>query len=282
MKLRSIRDNQKRASFLADIAKKVKAPFRGGKKSSPRFIFGRQRSGTSMLMFALHLHPETLVFDEHRNSRAFHNYLLRDLEIINDLVNKSKYDFVCFKPICDSHKAIEIMSYFLDAKALWVFRNFRDSALSALKKFKNPTRAIRIVCRGEPGGGWFQDGVSEDMAAKLRLVYREDMSDFDLACLVWWARNQIYIEQQLFLDPRISLANYETLAAAPENELRWVFNRLEIPFDKRCSKLIRPTEIRKMMPYSSLSEEVESLCEETWERLMSHYLEQRAGKDIHT
>lgn len=212
-------------------------------ESKPVFVLGKQRSGTSMLMFVFHRHPQVLVFDEHKNNRAFQDFRLRSTESVEQIVDDSHFPVVCFKPISDSHLIADLHSAFPDGHSIWIYRDYRDAANSSLRKFDNATRAIRLVCTGQPGGGWFQEGVSESAAAVLRSIYRPDLSEFDLACLAWWARNQIILESGLTNAQNVTLVKYEALVTAPPRMLAWLCNRTGIEYRERIGKIISARSI---------------------------------------
>src|SRR5690606_34098566 len=132
-------------------------------------------------------------------------------------LNRAKYPLVCFKPICDSHLIRELPTTFAEGHLVWAYRHYTDVANSSLRKFEHATRAIRLVCTGQPGAGWFGEGLSSEVAEELRSLYEaETLSDFDLACLVWWARNQIMLDSGLAGRPSVTLVKYETLVTNPK------------------------------------------------------------------
>ncbi len=274
MRFRSLLDAQKRNAFMAKIKKDASYPFRRPVVARPIFIFGRQRSGTSMLMYCFHLHPDTIVFDEHRDSPFFHQYQLRSLDLVSDYLQASPAPFVCIKPICDSHRVMEFIHRFPQGAHLWMYRHYKASARSSLVKFRNPTRAIRLVCEGKSGGGWFQDGISVTIEHVLRSIYSSRLSDLDLACLTWWARNQIFLEQQLSQQPSITLVRYESLAQQPEEELGWLFSRIGLRQRDQCARFIKPTTAHSAAE-DKVDAHVEELCEQALNALERAYESRR-------
>jgi hypothetical protein len=214
-----------------------------------------------MLMHTFHQHPDILVFDEHACNEAFTNYRLRELDHIRKLIAQSRFQGVCFKPICDSHRVSELHSTFPTGHFIWLYRNYRDVANSSLRKFEDPTRAILLVCTGQSGGGWFQDGVSRLASITLQEIYRPSFSDFDLACLAWWARNQIILESDLIGETNVTTLNYETLATNPAIMVTWMFNRIGIDCPDRIGKHISTRSIGRS-PAPPLNTDVQALCEQ--------------------
>lgn len=260
MRLTAIRDREKWERHLTILRKRVTSLFRHPCDSIPIFVLGKQRSGTSMLMRTFHRHPGMLVYDEHRSNEAYVDYRIRSIEVIRMLTDQARFAGVCFKPICDSHRINELHSEFPDGHCIWIYRDYRDVANSSLRKFDEPTRAIRLICTGQPGGGWFQDGVSRLVSATLQEIYRPTLSDFDLACLTWWARNQIIIESGLIGQPNVTLLKYEALASEPAQILKWLFDRIGIQYKDRVGRYISARSIgRHKSPETDC--DVKNLCD---------------------
>lgn len=252
--------------------KRFRSLFRESCDSTPVFVLGKQRSGTTMLMYVFHRHPDVLVLDEHRDSAAFSDYRIRGIDKVRSLLEQARFPFVCLKPICDSHRISELYREFPEGHYIWMYRDFKDVANSALRKF-DAARAIRIVCTGGSGGGWFQEGVSPGVLEILQQVYRPDLSDFDLACLVWWARNQLLIESGLTGQPRVTVMKYEALVSEPPLMLEWLLQRLQM----RCSGRIEGNvSARSIGRHSApaMDEGVRELCSSTLTALDEAFLDQ--------
>ena len=258
-----LRSPEWRARRLAIATKRVRSVFLPLRDSKPIFILGRQRSGTGMLTRVFHGHRDVEVYDEHLNKDLlFHISQLEKFEIVSDLIRKSKFQAVCFKPLAQSHQLLSMKLRFPDAHFIWAFRDYSDTANSSLRKFENPTRAVRLVCTGQPGGGWFQDGISETTGAMLRRVYRNDLTDFDCACLAWWARNQIVIESGLLGCEDVTPLRYESVVNDPENVLSWLMKRIGLRDEPKLSKNISARSIgRHRAP--EMDSQIRELCEET-------------------
>jgi hypothetical protein len=260
MRLESIKNAEERERYFSILSKQLTQPFRKRCDSTPVFVLGTQRSGTSMMMRAFHRHPDTLVYDEHRDSVAFSDYRLRSLDCVKKLVDQARYPTICYKPICDSHLITEMHRKFPEAHFIWAYRDYRDVANSSLRKFEHATRAIRLVCTNQPGGGWFREGVSSRVSEVLRSVFRTSaLSEFDLACLIWWARNQIILDSGLTDAPNVTLVKYEALVTQPSMMLKWLFYRIRLPYRERVCRNISPRSIGRH-PAPSVDNCVDKLC----------------------
>jgi Sulfotransferase domain len=233
---------------------------------TPVFIVGLQRSGTTMLMDIFHLHPETEVLDEARDSRAFFDFRVRDPQTVRRIVADSRYRFPCFKIIADSHILPSILDRLSNPKVLWMYREPGPNAASRLAKFPFGTAAIRAVCTNGPGGGWFAEGVSPSVRRQLRELDRSNFSDFDYACLVWWVRNQLFFEMDLASDPRVRLLRYETLVTQPETTMNALFDWTGMGWSKNSMRFVHARSLKKpSLP--RLEPQVEALCMDLLQRL---------------
>lgn len=260
MNLLALFDGQKRDRHLARLRKAVIGSFRSPCDSKPVFIFGTQRSGTSMLMYAFHRYSEAQVWDEHRDSRVFHDFRVRDFTVLKNVLAESRFRTVCFKPICDSHLIAEFCTEFPNAHHVWIYRRYEDVANSTLAKFRSPTRAIRLVCTNQPGGGWFAEGLSKETFGILRDIYDERLTEFELACLVWWARNRVVVEAAPLPEHDFTLVRYESLVCEPDAMFRWLFDRIGLQYEEKVAGRVSSRSIGRR-PRMPMSEPVQALCD---------------------
>lgn len=273
MRLNTLTDRSRWERRLLVLQKQVQRKLRPECDSRAVFVLGKQRSGTTMLMHVFHRHPDMLVYDEHRDSAAFLDHRLRSAGTVRTLLAEAHFPAVCMKPICDSHRIAELHREFPDAHIVWLYRDFRDVANSSLRKFDTATRAIRQVCTGGSGGGWFREGISPPIGKVLRETWHPGLSDFELACLVWWARNQLVLESGLAGQPGITLLKYEALASAPPAMLRWLFQRLGMRYSEGVERGITARSIgRHSTP--AIGRPVLELCSRALARLDEAFLAQ--------
>lgn len=264
MNWRSIFDPQKRSRFIAKSAKFYRQTFSRPVSTTPVFILGCQRSGTTMLMFSFHLHPDIAVFDESGNNIAFTDFRLRGFANTKNIIENCAFPVACFKPLADSHLTYKILQTFPSARCIWMLRNYNDTANSFLKKFPHATRAIRFVCTGKEGGGWFQEGISSDTRNILRSLPWQEFVDFDFSCLVWWARNRLFFEQQLNIENRVLLLKYEDLVTDQNSSLKTITDFIGIPYSVKMGKYFHKRSIsRSDVP--KLHQSVKYLCDDLFE-----------------
>lgn len=260
MKLRSILSAEKRAVRFSKVRKSFR--YRRCNSAVPLMLFGSQRSGTSMLMDVFELHRDTQVFTEVARSAIYDNYRLRGIDSIRKAVLSANAPVVCFKPISDSHLARTYIENFPLGRHVWVVRNYLDVAASSLKKWPNGSRAIRIVCAGGVGGGWFQEGVSVKTEKILRSLNHGCLTEFDYACLVWWARNRLFTEQELERFNNVTLISYEKLLTG---DLERVFKFAGLSFEQKYMRYVKRSANRTTYP--PVTPVVAELCGELQDEL---------------
>jgi hypothetical protein len=266
MNLRDVRSPEWRARATARVNKKLLGFTRAAPQKSPVLIAGLQRSGTTMLMNIFHLHPDTEVFDEARESTTFLDFRIRSIETVREVIAASHFGFPCFKIIADSHVLPRIMRGLPDARVVWMYREPGPNAASRLKKFSHATAAIRAVCEGRPGGGWFAEGVSGPVLRKLQGLDRSHFSEFDYANLVWWVRNQLYFDLGLFNEPQVRLLRYETLVEDPQATMRPLFAWLRMPWSASSLRFVHARSMRNPnLP--PVDPQIDSLCRELLKKL---------------
>lgn len=266
MKLRYLKNKEMRARYLARLRKKLWAGARKDSPTMPIFVAGWQRSGTTMLMNVFQLHPDVEVYNESHNSKVFLDYRVRDLSILKKTLQRCRFPFACYKIICDSHILQKFIDAFPEAKIIWVYRDVKDNAESHLRKFPHATRAIRLVSHDQPGGGWFAEGVTPNIAKQLRELPLKSLTEFDYACLAWWVRNSLFFELGLERISNVRVMQYEELVKDPRSAMSNLFNWAGTEWSERAFRFVHARSVgKKDLP--KLHPEVEVLCDELKERL---------------
>jgi hypothetical protein len=276
MNLADVQSAEWRARAAARVGKKLFGFANGKPLKSPVLIAGLQRSGTTMLMNIFHLHPDTEVFDEARESDTFLEFRIRGVDVVRHAIQRSHYRFPCFKIIADSHILPSIMQGLDHPKVIWMYREPGPNAASRLKKWSHATAAIRLVCEGKPGGGWFAEGVSPEVGRRLRALDRSRFTDFDYACLAWWARNNLFFELELGANPDVRLLRYETLVAHPEPTMRALYAWLGMPWSQSSMRFVHARSMKKP-DLPRLDPQVEALCDQLLQRLDAVHADQWQG-----
>lgn len=264
MNFRLILNKQARAKKAMQLAKKISRLFKRGTNSTPVFIFGKQRSGTSMLLDIMRLHPDTEAFGEGSKISGFQNF--------KRLIENSKESFVCFKPLMDSHLIKDFMTQFPEGKFIWMYRGYKDNANSALRKFPGDTKKVKAAVsnQNETKWKWFYEGISSNTMEVLKNVYSSELSEFDLACLTWWVRNRICIELKDDLLQNLIFIKYEDLVNEPRETFQLLCERLGIRYINKAIRFIHNRSIGKNS-YPELDSKVMALCDNLMKQLDTYY-----------
>jgi hypothetical protein len=195
------------------------------------FIFGCQRSGTTMLSQIFEGDSRVSPFAEHSRklARADHQYRLRDLESVREVFERSKGRLIVAKPLVESQRADEILDFFPAAKALWVYRDYKDVVRSYVKAFERA--GINIMRKiMERGDSWASERVPDEAREVIEKFYSEDMLPANAAALFWWVRNGWFFDLELYKHPRVQVCHYGTLVSSPDELMRSLYKFVGIPY----------------------------------------------------
>jgi hypothetical protein len=224
------------------------------------FVAGMQRSGTNLLMDVLDASVETQVFHE-TDPRAFEQYEMRDLAVIQQLARKCPAPVFVIKALCELDRIKSLMDTFTPAKTLWVVRDWRDSVNSAIKSFPNFVPQWQRLAHGY-AKDWRGRGMSPATRELLAALYHPDASEAEGAAIMWFYRNALFFEQQLAADPRVRVVFYEDLVQKPMGEVAAVYEFLGLPgFSAAVARRIHARSVKHRCP-PDISPAVFALCDD--------------------
>lgn len=260
-------------TFLRELPRVRKAAWQrrhypAGTASIPLFVVGCQRSGTTMVLEVLDRSGETSVFHEYHRA-AMEDFRLRAPEVIDRIVDESRAPVVVFKPITESQWTDRLLERHPQARAIWLFRRYQDVANSALAKWPGTnTTFVDAIREGEPAKlGWQTERISPEVQAVVNAV-GADLSQAEGAAMFWYARNQLYFEQDLAHDPRVLLVQYEQLVQDPEGGFRRIFEFAGATFDPAFVRDVAPTSLGRRT-FGPIRDSVKRICDEMMSRLVS-------------
>jgi hypothetical protein len=191
-------------------------------------------------------------------------FRLKNPTVIRGIVERSKHEFVLFKPLCDSHRTSELLDVLETpsrGRAIWAYRGYQGRVRSSVAKFGDSNRrALRRIAAGTGSHLWQAGGLSE---ASLELIRRFDydtMTPESAAALFWFVRNSLYFD--LGLDDRsdVALASYDAMIEDPRGSMRALCVFLGLPFREQ---LIEGIEARhRGAPGIEIDPAVRERCEE--------------------
>ena len=238
-----------------------------GERPTPVFLIGAQRSGTNMMVHGLDELAQVQVYNE-GNAKAFENFRLRPLETIEALVERSWAEFVVFKPLCDAHRAVELLDNFAPrARVIWAYRAVEGRVRSAVAKFGDSNlRVLRAYAAGEAGNAWQVQGVSSENADFIKSFDLDRLSAESGAALFWYVRNSLYFEMSLDGRENVMLLSYDQLLADPEGVAASVCRFVGLDYRRDLIAHIKPHRHVVSKPLE-IDSRIRERCEELQERL---------------
>lgn len=262
------------------IQKAIRHLSKHGNSEKPKtilFIIGCQRSGTSLMTRIFENDFKTKIYNERSvlsSDDKINGKRLNSLDKVKKIIDNDRVEFVVVKPLVESQNANQLLEFFPNSKALWMFRNYRDVVSSNLKLF-GIQRGIRnlkpIVLR--ESNNWRSEHVSEYTRDIINQYFSEDMNPYDAAALFWFARNRIFFEKNLDSSSAVGMCRYEDLVVQPKITMKnnYKFLGVEFPSEKILDDIKR-SSIGKGDGVD-ISEEIDSLCRELLVRLELAYEE---------
>lgn len=233
------------------------------------FIFGCQRSGTSMLQQTL-LDRSWRVFIMEEHDRRLvgadpDETAWQDASLVFRRIGALPFEVVAVKPLVESHRATELMDAAGRAAGIWMLRHYLDVSQSNLRRFGlgNAHRDLEPFLTGD-SSNWRCKGATASTRERVVELFREGLEPLDAAALFWWTRNQLYFDQRLFEDERVRILRYERVCASPEEALRSLSSHVGISLPVR-STVRRVRSRQEAPPAGELNPKVEQLCTRMWE-----------------
>jgi hypothetical protein len=250
-------------------------------RQSVLFVVGCQRSGNSMMQN---------IFDKDLNTKCYHEFSeissndtiggirLNSLDLVKKEFSKLKAPLIVLKPLVESQNVPELLSYFDNSVALWMFRNYKDVALSNIKRFgiNNGINDLRPIVNEEPNN-WRSEKVAEHVRETVSKYFSEDMNPNDAAVLFWWARNSIFFDLELGTDPRVMMCSYENFVLDPEPFVKSIYQRLGQPYPATNITAEVHSNSRKKGKDIEISQEIEQLALEMQAKLEAADLAERSA-----
>jgi len=195
------------------------------------FITGCQRSGTSVMQRGFERDMNAKIYGEKSKLSSIEGIRLKPLDRVKDELRKDKAQLIVLKPLVESQNILKLLDYFEGSKALWLFRDYKDVAASNLKMFgtRNGINDIRPIVENQ-GNNWRSEGISENTRNIICQHFSENMNPYDAAVLFWYARNILFFDLGLDVNPRVLMCKYEHLIAKPKEVFQNIYEVLGQPF----------------------------------------------------
>jgi hypothetical protein len=235
----------------------------------PVLLFGEQRSGTNMLLDCFRRSPRTAVYNE-TDDDAFVNYELRDIRVIQSIVEHAAASHVVLKPTADGNRAHEILEALPGARGVWIYRQYRDAVTSALALFRETSlEYLANVASRSPEARWRARNLADADIEAIGGHLRRGITESSARALIWYVRNSFFFRLGLNERTDIVLVNYEDLVKNPVVEVARVFDFVGLRFEKKYVDGIFASSIgRRAAP--EIDGEIAALCDSLFEELAAH------------
>jgi hypothetical protein len=234
-------------------------------------IFGCQRSGTTMLQQTfLDRSWRVLIVEEHdRRLVGPHpppgETDWQDYPTVLRRLRRIPFEVVAAKPLVESDRAVELMDAADPVNAVWMLRHYRGVAQSSLKRFgeNNAYLDLQPFC-DQDSSDWRCRGASKDTRETVIELMKGQLTPLDAAALFWWARNQLYFDQQLWSDQRIRIIRYERACNCSQEVAVALSRYIEIPLPPHSIAAKVRAEPEAASEVNGLNPEVERICQKMW------------------
>lgn len=233
------------------------------------FIFGCQRSGTNMTLRMLNRSTDVDGIEE-SDPRAFRFTRILGKDVRDRVIRRSTAKCILFKPICDSHRALELLAEHPGSRALWVYRRYQDVANSAVERWHDQTRVfIEDLLEGGGDWGlaqWNREKLSAECLQEVREACVDGLTPHGACALFWYMRNRLFFEQDLKRNPTVLITGYEDAVRQPDEEFMRLAEFLDIAIDPEMTEKVFSSSVRKRA-FPPVSERIGRLCDGMMERL---------------
>ncbi|WP_017733573.1 sulfotransferase family protein [Nafulsella turpanensis] len=247
------------------------------------FIMGCQRSGTTMMqkIFEKDLHAK--VYGEFsklsRHDRG--RIRLNPLNQVKREIDKDTPPLVVMKPLVETQNLKELLQYFPSSKVLWMFRHFKDVAASNLVNFgkSNGIDDLRPIAQRDPHN-WRSEGATDHVTEVVQKYFSENMDEMDAAALFWYARNSLFFDLNLGVNPRVMMCRYEDLVREPAESMKEIYAFADAQYPgEQITDSVSTSSVGKGK-HVELNPEIEVLCNQMLKRLEDAYFTQQKKKEV--
>jgi hypothetical protein len=197
---------------------------------------------------------------------------LNPLPSVKKAIDAKTASLIVIKPLVETQNALDLIEYFEDSKALWMYRHYKDVVVSHLTHFslKNGITNLRAIVENKPHN-WRSENISQDIREIVLKYFSEDMDPYDAAALFWYVRNNFFFELNLDRNPKVIMCKYEDLVSNPVEVVVGIYDSLGHSFQEE--KIVTQVYTTSMGTGRSieLSPEIDLLCRDMWNRLNEVY-----------
>lgn len=237
------------------------------------FVFGCQRSGTTMIGEIIGFSPTVTAYGEgdlpYFVQDGEPDYLrLVDWQKVKELLAKEKSQFTLLKPLYDSQVATDLLDFVAGSKAIWIYRHYLDTVDSHIKNYRNNHDGIIYTKElfNRKDIIWKNENLPGETVEILDKFNDREINSATGYALFWLARNALFFHVKD--NPDVLLVNYESIITEPAAQFSQIFNFLGVPFKKKYTGIIHSRAFKKKINFV-IDPEVQQLCDEMYAKLQT-------------
>ena len=269
-----------RARRIAKFARRIAVNVIGGgtPETQPVFIMGCQRSGTRVPLSVLEQAPDVLTYGEGA-PEYYHGLLLRSDDLLDQGFARCVFPWLVLKPLCDSHRARQLLERFPTSRIIWIFRGYQDTVRSTSLKWSSGATVVKQMVEGRlRPDDWRRGGLTEESLDVVRRLYQPDLTLDHANALLWYVRNRLVLDQDLFDCARVLVVKYEDLTGNPIQHFDRLFDFIGEPLQARYISEVKDTRHR-VTPRLSIPEPVAETCEALFTAIDLRYRQSLSRQD---
>lgn len=236
------------------------------------FIFGCQRSGTTMLRNFIGFNP---AINDHGEGDPPYFWQVpvedpRYLRVVPDeeidrLTRAQKSPVVLVKPLHDSQRASELLRRFPRSKGIWIFRHYHEVILSHLNYYRGRYDPLPYVkdLLDLNASSWKAEGLGEEMRSLILQLRDQATTPTAGFALFWLARNSLLFQQD---HPDLLTVHYSDLIEHPAGSLALLGRHIGMELDLRYSQFPQRRERSQPLP-DAIPPAILEHCDAMFERL---------------
>jgi hypothetical protein len=234
------------------------------------FIVGAQRSGTRVPLVALESAPDILTYREGARP-FFHGVRLTAEPMLDELFAQCAFPVLVLKPLCESHRARQLLERFPGSRVLWIFRNYEDTITSSSLKWSSGIEAVEQLLQDRLSrDDWRRGGVTPALLEDARRLYQPGLSLHHANAVLWYVRSRLLLDLDLFACPDALVIKYEDLTSAPVRHFPRVFQFVGQPLRPQYLSTIHSNATRRR-PSPLIPRRVADACEALYAEIDRRY-----------
>ncbi len=248
----------------------IRATIFPSEKSRFIFVFGCNRSGTTMLKDLIGLDPRVKDYGEGDPpyfvpERGPRYYCLQESGTLSRELSRERHPFTLVKPLHDSQRARELLAAFPEARGIWIFRDYRQVIQSYKGFFRNEDFRRRIGPLWDVSvDSWMNQSIPEDVASLLAEFPLPEIEDHNAYALYWLARNSVLFQQDL--ENELLILNYADCVRNPTQVLERISLHIGLSLPSRFGLIVHQESLRESFPFT-VDSRIATRCEALQQRL---------------